>query len=133
MTINSIRRIYNAGTFDEILATFVGDFSVSGPHSLGSKYTDGSYVIKTLNITKIGILKQINFEKRGTDGWILAFLSCRVNDIAYIMNVPNLWLDNFDSRNYTLYGNGYEPDAHQTLNDLPASSIVSITAKPIIK
>jgi hypothetical protein len=114
---------YLAGTNDLIFATFVGDFSSSGPHNIG-RFNIGTTEEVTTTLTRvIGNLQSIMLQKNGTDGWLLSNYRCTINNIRYELSGPNQWLDNFDPSSFALYGNGYEPNA---ANDLPASATMQL-------
>lgn len=114
---------YLAGTNDTVYATFIGDFSTSGPHSIGSFQT-GSSVIRTVPLQRvIGNLQSVLMQKDGYDGWLIADLECRLKNVKYHLTRPSRqWLANLNSNTEALYGNGYEPNAQENLSDLPASS-----------
>ena len=63
---------YLAGTTDTVYATFVGDFSVSGPHALGS-FAQSEHSDLTIQLDRIiGELQSIILHKDGSDGYLLS-------------------------------------------------------------
>lgn len=111
---------YLAGTTDIVYATFIGDFSTSGPHGLVSSLTAGSDITESITLERIiGTLQRVRFEKKGGDGWLPRSVECRVGNMYYLLNVPNIWLDVFNATQSTLYGDGFETDSQEFL---PASS-----------
>jgi hypothetical protein len=115
---------YLAGTTDQIYATFVGDFSSSGPHNLGP-FLEGSTTEVTTKLSRvIGNLQSIMLQKNGTDGWLLSNFRTTINEVRYELTNPIQWLDNFDPSSFALYGNGYEPNA---TDDLAASGTMQLT------
>lgn len=118
---------YLSGTTDEVYATFVGVFSSSGPHAIGSFATGSITEVTTVLSRPIGDLQSILFQKNGTDGWLLFNLRCRINNRKYDLTGPVQWLDNFDPVSFELNGNGYEPDSVLDLEELPASGKMEYT------
>lgn len=118
---------YLSGTTDDVYATFVGEFSSSGPHLFGSFATGSIAELTTVLSRPIGELQSILFQKNGTDGWLLFNLRCRINTRKYELSGPAQWLDNFDQATYDETGNGYEPDSVLDLDDLPASGKMEYT------
>ena len=111
---------YLAGTTDIVYATFIGDFSTSGPHGLVSSLSAGSDITESITLERIiGTLRQIRFEKKGSDGWLPRSVECRLGNVYYLLNVPNIWLDVFNTTQSTLYGDGFETESQEFL---PASS-----------
>lgn len=123
---------YLAGTIDTLYFTFIGDFAVSGPHSVTGPSTGSIAIASPVLSRKIGTLQKIHIEKSGTDAWLLSSLSCTMNGVMYLMNVPLLWLDNFDPQSQKLYGNAFEPGSQQTLQDLPAISVLELTVSKMV-
>jgi len=114
---------YLAGTNDTVYATFIGDFSSSGPHAIGTFLT-GSTVVRTVPLQRvIGTLEGVMMQKAGYDGWLIADLECRLKSVKYHLTRPSRqWLANLNANAEALYDNGYEPNAQESLDDLPASS-----------
>ena len=85
---------YLASTGDNIMATFQGSFSQSGPHDLGNFPMGGARksIAVTLQ-TPIGSLQQILFEKKGADAWLLASISCSMGNVGYELSGAIQWLD----------------------------------------
>jgi hypothetical protein len=112
-----------AETTDEIMATFIGDFAVSGPHSLGTFLSPGSVETKAVVLDRvIGQLSQILLSNRGTDGWLMADMRVTMGNNLYEFNWKRQWLDTLDPTLLSLYGNGYEPFCQESLAQLPAQS-----------
>ena len=111
-----------AGTNDTILATFLGIFSVSGPHQInpngpliGGRRLD-------LNVTidrDIGELKQVRLENMGRDGWLLSELKCIIDDKSYTLKGPRQWLDSTESDQQRGFTNGREPDVQELVPAAP--------------
>lgn len=113
---------------DEIMATFIGDFSVSGPHSLGNFLSPGSVEMRVVVFDRvIGVMQQILLSNRGTDGWLLADIRMTMGDTLYEFEWKKQWLDTIDPVLLDLYGNGYEPFSQETLQQLPAKSTLLLT------
>jgi hypothetical protein len=111
---------YLAGTNDPIYATFVGDFSSSGPHSIGT-FTQGSKSSMTINLDKkIGDLIEIELFNYGYDGWLLSSLFCQIDDTVYEMTGSRQWIDSLDASSLSLTGNGYEPNDQEGLPAAPS-------------
>jgi hypothetical protein len=117
-----------AETTDDIRATFIGDFAVSGPHSLGSFLSPGSVEIKTVVFDRvIGKLNQILLSNRGTDGWLMADMRVTMGNTLYEFVWKRQWLDTIDPTLLDLYGNGYEPFCQESLAQLPAQSTLVLS------
>lgn len=117
-----------AETSDEITATFIGDFSVSGPHSLGNFLSPGLVEIRTVTFDRIiGEIQEILLSNRGTDGWLLADLRMTMGDTLYEFEWKRQWLDTIDPIMLDLYGNGYEPFSQESLEQLPAKSTLLLS------
>jgi len=108
---------YLAETTDNIFATFKGDFSVSGPHQLGTFPTPGATttVAVTLSWT-IGELQLIQLQKKGSDQWLLAHMQCTLGNVLYELDGPRQWLD----------VGGIEPNVQPYPDDLPAGDVLTI-------
>lgn len=105
-----------AGTTDTIYATFIGDFSSSGPHPLGS-FASGS--VETVDVQlsrKIGQLQSVFLETTGTDGWVLSGLTCVLGGLSYRLAVTEMFLDKFSPSLAAETGNGYEPNSQRNLD-----------------
>jgi hypothetical protein len=102
---------YKAGTSDTIFATYIGEFSSSGPHNLGSFAAGSSVTVQNQLDRQIGKLKSIILSNKGYDGWLLAKLSCRINSVRYELTAQVQWLDSFDPAQYEQTGNGFEPES----------------------
>ena len=122
---------YLAGTTDTIYATFSGEFAVSGPHALGSSFTEGS--AKTVAVTLargIGHLLSIQLQKKGSDSFLLGRMEVRQKDVRWEMHGERRWLSQLQNSNEMTYGigSGYEPLAQEATDELPASSTLLLTA-----
>ena len=114
---------YLAGTTDAIYATFIGEFSNSGPHSLGT-FLQGNVVTVNVSLDRIiGTLKEIRLEKKGYDGWLLQNMECTIGNIRYQMKGPKQWLDVLNSYEEDVFGDGYE---HFSSTLIPSSSTLSL-------
>lgn len=110
-------------TLNNITATFIGDFSVSGPHSLGSFKEPSITVNRIIKFDRIiGKLKQILLSNRGTDGWLMSDIRGTTEDYIYEFKWKRQWLDSIDPILLDTYGNGYEPFCQESLEQLPAKS-----------
>ena len=111
---------YLAGTVDLIYATFKGDFSVSGPHLLGS-FETGSIVTLTAQLDRfIGNLEQVIFSTDGTDAWLHSFILCRMTGVEYVLESKKQWLAAFNRLSNKQYKDGYvaEDDAYPVSESL---------------
>ena len=109
---------YLAATSDLIMATFIGDFAVSGPHLLGNFPKPGS--TKTVSVMldwTIGELQQIQLQKSGGDQWLLAHMQCQLGNALYELDGPPQWLDQ----------GGIEPNVQPFPVDLPAADTLTIS------
>ncbi len=120
---------YLSGTVDTVFVTFVGDFSSSGPHSVGSFQVGSTTIVDTQLDRTIGNLESVLFQKNGTDGWLLASMRCKMINKRYEFNAPVQWLDNFDPASFPANGDGYEPLAHSTI---PASSQMQLDVNDVM-
>ena len=124
---------YLAGTTDTVYATFVGDFSVSGPHALGSfAQSDQSDV--TIQLDRIiGELTSVILHKDGSDGYLLSNMRVRMVDKIFEMTGPRQWLDNFDMDTAALYpdSEGYEPNVHEDTGDVPAATALHLSVENV--
>ena len=109
---------YLADTSDPIMATFKGDFSVSGPHSLGIFPITGAttQVAVTLN-WQIGQLQQVHLQKHGSDQWLLAHMRCSLDNNLYELTGPKQWLD----------VGGIEVNVQPYDSDVPAADTLILT------
>ncbi len=122
---------YLAGTNDQVFITFVGEHSSSGPHLVGGFKTGSTLTLKTKLTRVIGVLTNVLLQKKGTDGWLLSKLRCRMEGKSYELSGLPLrqWLDNFDPITANENGgDGYEPQAHIYL---PASSQIQLVVDEI--
>lgn len=127
---------YLANTVDNIYITFIGDFSTSGPHSIGSQATVGGIVDITIYLHRIiGRLQSVLFQKQGNDAWLLSSLTCTSSGVTYEIQPQNQqWLSVFNQVTGELYnGNGYEPNAAEELSDLPAGAVITLPVTNVVK
>jgi hypothetical protein len=123
----------DAETDDEIFATFIGDFAVSGPHSLGEFSSPGSTQTRIVVFDRvIGSIRQILLSNRGTDGWLVADFKAIMGETLYQFQWQRQWLDTIDPILLDLYGNGYEPFAQEPLEQLPAKSTLLLSVSQTI-
>ena len=115
---------YLAETKDNILATFVGDFAVSGPHSLGSFPNAGSTTtVSVLLNTEIGQLQRIVMQKAsGSDQWLLSHMKCRYKNQLFELEGPRQWLD----------VGGIESDVQETVEAVPAGDTITVSTSSVI-
>lgn len=120
---------YLAGTVDDVFATFIGEFSMSGPHNIG-KFAQGSKRIQTITLDRvIGELNSILLEKIGSDSWLLTTLDCRIGDIKFQLKGKRQWLDALDPLTEKLYSNGYEPNSQDLEIPSAATLLLSVSDK----
>ena len=122
---------YLAGTTDQLLLTFKGDFSVSGPHAVGPFATgDKSDVSVTLDRV-IGNLQSILLHKDGADSYLLGELRCRIGNKQFEMTGPRQWLDKLDAATEAAYpaSRGFEALAQEGEDSLPAASTLTLTVQ----
>lgn len=119
---------YHAGSTDTILVTFVGSFSVSGPHTIGPFNTGAKDTVIVSMDRVIGQLEKVIMHKVGVDSYLLSELECRIYNQVYVMNAPRRWLDNFDVATEAQYpeSGAYEPLAHESTEDLPAATALTL-------
>jgi hypothetical protein len=116
---------YLGETKDDILATFVGDFSISGPHNIGSFPKSGSTItVSVLLNTEIGKLQRIVLQKAssGGDQWLLSHIKCRYKNHLYELKGPRQWLN----------VGGIESDVQETAEALPAGDTLTIFTSSVI-
>lgn len=114
-----------AGTEANILATFIGEFSSSGPHSIGG-FEQGATVTVPVKLDReIGVLKSVIVATESTDGWLLSKMRCRINKIQYDLEGPLQWVDKFSPALFADYKNGYEPDSQD--KTIGAASTLKLT------
>lgn len=120
-------------TINNISATFIGDFSISGPHSIGNFLEPSLTINKVIKYDRvIGILKEIQLYNSGTDGWLLSDIRGYTNDYIYEFKWNRQWLDSIDPLLLEMYGNGYEPFCQETLEQLPAKSTLLLEVVNIV-
>lgn len=122
-----ISKIYLGKSKDIIDVTFIGDFSVSGPHEVGP-FNSIALLSTFIKLDRvIGNLKEINLQSRGTDGLLISKIKCTMLDIVYEMKGATKWLDTFDLTDEKLFNNGYESESQKSLSELPASSVLTFS------
>lgn len=122
-----------AGTTDEVFMVFIGAFADSGPHSICNSViqnTDGCAYEKEVPWThmelhrQIGQLQSIQFQKNGTDGWILNKIFCKLLGKYYSFEPEERWLDNYSPEVAADNdGNGYEPEQQVQLEAHPSMEV----------
>jgi len=111
--------VYDSGTADDVKITYVGTFSSSGPHSLGSFVRASTRTVDIPLDRKIGEIVNVVIESGGTDSWLLAGLRCEMLGVRYELKDPQMWLETMDPIAEALYDNAFSPDAQI---DLQSSS-----------
>jgi hypothetical protein len=114
-----------AGTSNQFIIYLVGEFSVSGPHTIGP-FVEGSHVKVNINLVrKIGELVGVEFQAGGTDGWLLQTLNVQIGGIVYLLKGPRQWLDRIDLANehaYRTYIDSWEPLQSEDPTSIPVGS-----------
>eukprot|EP01032_Pedospumella_encystans_P008620 gene8620-10209_t len=88
--------VADAGTAGEVFITYVGVFSNSGPHLLGSpaNLVEGTTSTTEIQLSrKIGNLKSIVLETSSTDCWLMDIINVDMYRIRYEIAGPNTWLE----------------------------------------
>lgn len=106
----------SSGSADDVYATYIGDFSSSGPHLFSNKFADinTNYKEDIKLERQIGTLQSIYFEIKGTDNLLLDRVICQLDGEVYILHSPMQFLARWDidlARNLTRnnnQGSGYE-------------------------
>jgi hypothetical protein len=122
---------YLAGSTDQILITFIGEFSNSGPHAVGP-FTQGENAQVTVALTRvIGGLEKVLLQKAGSDSYLLGHMHCRVKNLIYEMTGPRQWLDKLDVATETNYpaSKGFESNAQESDAELPAATTLMLTIR----
>lgn len=105
--------IYEAGTTNSIYIMYIGTFSTSGPHLLGS-FNTGTIITINIELQRgIGELVKIVLQNNHNDGWLFSAFKIQMNQIQYEFDIiqPYQWLQRYDSLNEKLYEDGYSPNA----------------------
>jgi len=92
--------VADAGTVGEVFITYVGVFSNSGPHLLGSPndLVEGTTSTTEIQLSrKIGNLKSIVLETSSTDCWLMDSINVDMYRIRYEIAGPNTWLEAVNS------------------------------------
>ena len=116
--------IYDAGTVNPVYITYIGQFSSSGPHSLGGFMRGSTRTVVVQLTRKIGNLVKIVLQTNATDNWLMSEMHCQMEQINYELRGPRIWLDALNPLNEALYENGFSASAQI---DLPSSSHIEIT------
>lgn len=118
-----------AGTTDAIFATFTGDFSLSGPHLLGS-FNQSSTVSLSVQLDRvIGRLQGIVLTTDGFDDWLLSSLTCQYDNVEYVFGETSQWLVAFNPSLYNTQGVGFSGDGEVArMETLYLTTIGSIAA-----
>ena len=119
---------YHAGSIDQIQLTFIGEFSISGPHPVGPFQTGSKDTISVTLDRVIGQLKKVIMHKDGIDSYLLSEMECRIDNQVYVMKSPRIWLDNVDPTTEAVYpgSDGYEPLAQEGMDILAAATTVTL-------
>lgn len=115
--------LYDAETAGQIYITYVGKFSNSGPHLIGS-FARGS--TKSMDVQlerKIGELHTIILETTSTDNWLVSTVYCQIGAVRYEFTGPDMWLDAWNPSDEAMFGNGFSPNAQV---NLPSTSRMEI-------
>lgn len=115
--------LYDADTAGQVYITYLGKFSNSGPHLIGS-FARGS--TKTLDVQldrKIGELHTITLETSSTDNWLVSTVYCQIGAVRYEFTGPDMWLDAWNPVDEAMFGNGFSPNAQV---NLPSTSRMEI-------
>lgn len=116
---------YLAGTTSIIYATFLGEFSMSGPHSLGNSFTAGTTTEVDVQLTRaIGTLKQVQLMTKGSDGFLLHTMTCIIDNRYYELYGDRQWLDAYSIATFNAKGDGFEPYASL---DIPAAATLMLS------
>ena len=83
---------YLAGTVNNIIATFVGEFSSSGTHSLGSFGTGSTVEVNVTLNRNIGRIQSLILANNQTDGWLPLYIQCVHDDNMYEFGVQKQWI-----------------------------------------
>ena len=124
---------YHAGSVDQIQLTFIGEFSVSGPHLVGP-FSVGSKDTITVTLDRIiGQLQKVIMHKDGVDSYLLSEMECRIDNQVYVMKGPRMWLDNVDPSTEATYpeSDGYEPLAQEDMKVLAAATSVTFDVENV--
>lgn len=122
---------YLAGTADTVDVTFIGDFSTSGPHTLGS-FTQGEHSTLTILLDRvIGQLQRVLLHKDGSDGYLLSNMQVRMGDKVFEMTGPRQWLDNLDPTVEAAYpdSEGYEPEVQESTDVVPVAPALELNVE----
>jgi len=124
--------IYDSGTEDTMYITYVGTFSNSGPHALGS-FARGSIVQVDVPLDrKIGELVRVLLQTNGTDSWLMATLQCTMGSLSYELRGPRTWLEALNVGQEEAFEDGFSAASAQI--DLPSASnlLLSVSDKHIV-
>lgn len=123
--------LYDADTAGMVYITYLGKFSNSGPHLIGS-FTRGSTKYLDVQLSrKIGELHTIILETTSTDNWLVSTIYCQMGQIRYEFTAPLMWLDALSPQEERAFGNGFSPNAQVNLPstsrmEIPVSSQVYV-------
>jgi hypothetical protein len=103
---------YRAGTDNTIVATFFGQFAVSGPHDVNSlSLVAGQRSIHNVTLDRpIGDLQRVLLENYGHDGWLMKELIVVLGDLSHQLGGASQWLDSKQSDAQRGFTDGREPN-----------------------
>lgn len=105
-----------AGTNNTVYATYIGDFSSSGPHAIVNLTTPASVITNNVTLDRrIGNLQSIWIENQGYDSLLISTWSVRIRENIYDIAIPEIWLQTFDPILKASTGDGYSPNADLNL------------------
>lgn len=114
-----------AASNDTLYSTFIGSFSSSGPHALGTfSQVAASYNLTVSLNRHIGDLSSLWLELDGYDGLLIDSISCKVKSKLYEFTVAKQWLQVWQPQLQSAKNHGYEPEASSS--GLPSSSTMLV-------
>ncbi|RYH16941.1 hypothetical protein EON65_29320 [archaeon] len=111
-----------AGTTSPLYATFVGTFSSSGPHLIGTLIQPKTKYTPSIQLQReIGELVNIWFDINGTDSLLISTLNVRMDSNVYLLDMPQQWLEKWDPVQAASdsKGDGFSPEAVISLPSSP--------------
>lgn len=110
---------YLGGTADPVVATIVGEFSSSGPHSVGPMDVGSTVVVPVVMERNVGKLRKLILENNSTDGWLPMYVQCVHDNELYEFDVPRHWLSTQPSEALI------QPNTH-LLHEIPSFPIMHL-------
>ena len=115
---------YLAGTVNSIYATFVGEFSSSGTHNLGS-FAVGTTVQVNVTLSRnIGRIQSLILANNQSDGWLPLYIQCIHDDEWYEFGVQSQWISTQNTEQLV------EPNT-QLINDILIFPIMQLNVSAI--